>query len=74
MVSAIRSFFRWVWSLTPWGKPKPAPMIFFIETAAEFPEGPKGSLCLVGDEETLYMKTPVGWTRQPVSSSGSPSK
>jgi hypothetical protein len=73
----IRRFFRWLWALTPWGKPTPAlpeqaddsPRLFHIAAEADWPHcDVVGSLCLVaGNEDWLggfYMLTEeMGWVQ-----------
>jgi hypothetical protein len=73
----IRRFFRWLWSLTPWGRPKPtalpepdnSPRLFHIPAEADWPfDVPVGSLCIMeGNDDWLgglYQYTgEMGWVQ-----------
>jgi hypothetical protein len=73
----IRRFFRWLWSLRPWGRSQPelpeapddSPRLFHIDADADWPyTDVVGSLCIVeGSEEWeggLYQFTgEMGWVQ-----------
>ena len=66
MFAAIRRFFRWLWSLTPWGRPPGPPAVFIVSGGASMPVGNPGDVCMVQKEDRLYVSTKKGWEQVPV--------